>query len=51
MNECDHFKQLEECDEGLPTQYLFDMLILDHTLHEEGIEEELQERDSRGESQ
>lgn len=34
-----------------PKQYLFDMLILDHTLHEEGIEEKLRERDNKGESQ
>ena len=34
-----------------PKQYLFDMLVLDHTLHEEGIEEELRERDNKGESQ
>ena len=34
-----------------PKEYLFDMLVLDHTLHEEGIEEELRERDNKGESQ
>ena len=33
-----------------PKEYLFDMLVLDHTLHEEGIEEELRERDNKGES-
>ena len=34
-----------------PKQYLFDMLVLDHTLLQEGIEEELRERDNKGESQ
>ena len=34
-----------------PKQYIQDMKILDHTLLQEGIEEELKERDNKGESQ
>ena len=59
MNECDHFRQLEEaCDDGLPTPVtdidLEQQWEADHTdllCAIEAYKEELKERDNMGESQ
>jgi len=41
----------EEEEDYYPTAYLQDMQVYNHTLDQEAIEEELRDRDSKGESQ